>query len=91
MTSRTGSKRNRAATGRGVATTHAGNEIRVSPADEYMTRNEVAARLKVAPKTLSNWHHLKKGPKCFRLAGGHYRYRTADVLAYEQGLLTASK
>lgn len=73
-----------AATSRPLVTPHSGNEVRVTAADEYMTRDQVAARLKIAPKTLSNWHHLGKGPKCFRLAGGRFRYLAADVLAWEQ-------
>lgn len=84
MTTARGARRNGAATSRALATPNSGNEIRVAPTDTYLTREQVAARLQVAPKTLSNWHHLRKGPKCFRLAGGRYRYRTVDVLEWEQ-------
>ncbi|MFJ4653780.1 helix-turn-helix transcriptional regulator [Nocardia sp. NPDC088792] len=82
--------RKRAATAQGLANTHSGTEIRVTTADDYMTRDQVAARWKLSPKTLSNWHHLGKGPRCFRLANGRYRYRTADVLAYEEHLLESA-
>lgn len=77
-------RRNPAATRAALDSARSGNEIRVTVDDEYMTREQVAKRLKLKPKTLSNWHHLGKGPKCFRLANGGYRYRAADVLKFEE-------
>ncbi len=30
--------------------------------DEYFTKNECAAELNVAPRTLDRWHRLREGP-----------------------------
>jgi excisionase family DNA binding protein len=50
----------------------------------YLTRAEVAKRLRVTPKTLANWASAGKGPRCIRLDGGHVRYLREEVLAWEQ-------
>lgn len=49
----------------------------------WLTRDEVAARLRVAPKTLAQWAHQHKGPP-FGKFGKHVRYRITDVEAWEQ-------
>ncbi|WP_378743214.1 helix-turn-helix domain-containing protein [Nocardia brasiliensis] len=50
---------------------------------EWLTRAEVAARLKVAPQTLANWAWEGRGPRFAKPEGGHCRYRLADVIAWE--------
>lgn len=48
----------------------------------WMTRPEVAERLRVAEKTLAKWACLKTGPKYARF-GGRVRYHRDDVIAWE--------
>lgn len=56
----------------------------MTPSDAYwLTREEVAERLKVPEKTLAQWGHLRKGPKYARF-GRHCRYRLSDVIAWEE-------
>ncbi|WP_084525020.1 helix-turn-helix transcriptional regulator [Nocardia vaccinii] len=50
----------------------------------YLTRAEVAERLRLTTKTLANWASAGKGPRCIRLGGGHVRYLSEEVLAWEQ-------
>ncbi|WP_280428339.1 helix-turn-helix domain-containing protein [Nocardia brasiliensis] len=52
--------------------------------DDWMTREELAARLKVPVKTLAGWaaRSPQKGPR-YALIGRHARYRLADVIAWE--------
>jgi predicted DNA-binding transcriptional regulator AlpA len=50
----------------------------------YLTRSEVAQRLRLTTKTLANWASAGKGPRCIRLDGGHVRYLREEVLAWEQ-------
>lgn len=51
-------------------------------AANWMTREEVADRLKVAPKTVANWASEEKGPR-FAKIGKRCLYRLIDVQAWE--------
>ena len=58
-----------------------------SEAKELMTTEEVAALLKVAPATLSDWRHDRKGPQYYKINGRMIRYKLSEVLAWlEQSL-----
>lgn len=48
----------------------------------WLSRDEVARRLKVPTKTLAQWATQKKGPR-FAKIGRFARYRLADVEAWE--------
>ncbi len=50
--------------------------------DEWLTRREVSARVKVPVATLNQWGPQGKGPK-YALFGRHARYRLSDVIAWE--------
>lgn len=50
--------------------------------DEYMTTEEVAAWLKVAPSTVCRWRMASKGPRVTWLSPTLPRYRRADVAAW---------
>jgi len=54
------------------------------PAELWLTRMEVAARLRIAPKTLDQWAHKRYGPPYARF-GKYARYRLADIVAWEDG------
>ena len=49
----------------------------------WLTTTELAARLKVAPATLWQWHHRGYGPRPVRI-GGKLRYRLRDVETWER-------
>lgn len=51
--------------------------------DAWLTRQEVADRAQVSPKTLAQWATQKKGPRYARF-GGHVRYRLSDVAQWEE-------
>lgn len=53
----------------------------------HLTEKEVAARLKVSARALRKWRAEGGGIPCMGLGsdGKTYRYRLADVEAYEQG------
>ena len=51
--------------------------------DPWLTRPEVAGRLKIPAKTLAEWASQKKGPP-FTKIGRWARYRLSDVIAWEQ-------
>ena len=58
-------------------------EIADNP-DPWLTRRDVAARLRVQEKTLANWATKGFGPKYVRLGGnGPARYRLSEVEAFE--------
>lgn len=46
---------------------------------EYMTKNEVAALLRVTTRTLDNWRDAGAGPPHLVLARRHVRYPHAAV------------
>ncbi len=48
-----------------------------------MTTEELAAHLRVEPKTLANWRYLGRGP-IYVKDGGLVRYRREDVEAWER-------
>ncbi|MBF6171155.1 helix-turn-helix transcriptional regulator [Nocardia blacklockiae] len=50
----------------------------------YLTRAEVAERLRLKPKTLANWASAGKGPPCIRLGGRAIRYPRKDFDAWER-------
>ncbi|WP_280395512.1 helix-turn-helix transcriptional regulator [Nocardia brasiliensis] len=56
----------------------------MSTQTEWLTRREVADRLKFSPKTLAKWATEGKGPKYERKGNGHCRYRLSDVVAWEE-------
>lgn len=50
--------------------------------DVYLTRDELAARIKFEVNTLAHWAARGEGPTC-RKFGGRVRYKLADVEAWE--------
>jgi excisionase family DNA binding protein len=50
--------------------------------DEWLTRQEVAARVKVPTATLAQWASQGRGPKYAKF-GRHVRYRLSNVIAWE--------
>lgn len=60
-----------------------GNAPTAQPSDELLTTAEVAALLKVAPRTLANLRSMAgaRGPRWIKL-GGAVRYRTSAVREY---------
>jgi len=50
--------------------------------DPYLTRPEVAQRLRVPEKTLAQWASQGKGPRYARF-GRHCRYKLSDCVAWE--------
>lgn len=56
----------------------------VAPAaDVWLTRPQLAERLKVSAKTLAMWASRRAGPPYARINGGFVRYRLSDVEAWE--------
>lgn len=53
-----------------------------TPEDVWITRPELASRLKVPSATPAQWASQGKGPKYAKF-GRHVRYRLADVIAWE--------
>lgn len=51
--------------------------------DQWLTRAEVAERLRVPEKTLAQWGHQKRGPRYARF-GRHTRYRLSELVEWEQ-------
>lgn len=51
--------------------------------EEWLTRQELSERLKVAVKTLAQWATKGEGPRYARFRGGYVRYRLRDVIAWE--------
>ncbi|GAB4597520.1 helix-turn-helix domain-containing protein [Mycobacterium avium subsp. hominissuis] len=58
-----------------------------SSEDYWLTRPEVAQRLRVPAKTLAQWASRGCGPR-YALFGKHSRYRLSDVIAWEEGQFT---
>ncbi|WP_396929203.1 helix-turn-helix domain-containing protein [Mycolicibacterium sp.] len=54
-------------------------DLSVSP---WLTRDEVAARLRIPKSTLESWAAERKGPP-FGKFGRHVRYRLSDVIHWE--------
>ena len=55
--------------------------------DYWLTRLEVAERLRVPEKTLAQWACQGKGPKYAKF-GRHCRYRLSDLIAWENAQAT---
>ena len=53
-----------------------------STEDYWLTRREVAERLRVPEKPLAQWASQGKGPKYARF-GRHCRYRLSDCMDWE--------
>lgn len=51
-------------------------------ADQWLTRSEVAGRLRVPEKTLAQWASQRKGPP-YKRFGRHTRYRLSECIAWE--------
>jgi len=49
--------------------------------DRYVNDIEAAKILSVAPQTLRNWRHQRRGP-AYSKRGRMVRYRLADLLAF---------
>lgn len=50
----------------------------------WLTREQVAGRLRIPPKTLAEWASKRIGPRYARF-GRHVRYLLRDVLEWEAG------
>lgn len=50
---------------------------------KHLTPVELAERLGVNTRTLTNWRGSNTGPKYFKPTGNRVRYRLADVEAWE--------
>ncbi|GFG84564.1 helix-turn-helix transcriptional regulator [Mycolicibacter algericus] len=50
--------------------------------DVWLTRQEVADRLKLPVRTIAMWAYRRIGPR-YTVFGRHARYRLADVQAWE--------
>jgi predicted site-specific integrase-resolvase len=50
----------------------------------HFNQVELAARLKVSPRTLERWRWTGEGPAFLKI-GGRVVYRLEDVQAYENG------
>ncbi|MGV0994215.1 MAG: helix-turn-helix transcriptional regulator [Mycobacterium sp.] len=48
----------------------------------WLSRNEVAERLGIPPKTLAEWASKGTGPRYAKF-GRHVRYRLSDVVEWE--------
>ncbi|MGV9331062.1 helix-turn-helix transcriptional regulator [Nocardia sp. NPDC003726] len=57
--------------------------------DYWLSREEVAGRLKLPPKTLAEWASKGKGPR-FAKIGRFTRYRLADLEAWENEQFTGA-
>jgi len=58
----------------------------VTAQSPYLTRPEVAARLRIPTQTLAQWAHNGSGPP-FGKFGRHVRYHLADVEAWERSCI----
>ena len=50
----------------------------------HLNQVELAARLKISPRTLERWRWTGEGPAFLKI-GGRVIYRLEDVEAYEDG------
>jgi len=59
--------------------------------DMYYTTKEVAAMLKISPRTLENWRNLRQGP-AFVKFGSRVLYSSEAIEAYaaDRAVITAS-
>lgn len=57
--------------------------------DRMLSKTELSERWGVSVKTLENWRHAGKGPKC--IAIGKPRYLLSEVVRWEQENMTTGK
>lgn len=50
--------------------------------DYWLSRPDLAGRLKLPVTTLTKWAYEKKGPRYVKI-GRHCRYKLSDVIAWE--------
>lgn len=55
---------------------------KAQPLPDFLTREQLAAKLGKTVKTLNNWAQRGKGPRAHRLEGGFPVYDTRDVAAW---------
>jgi excisionase family DNA binding protein len=55
----------------------------------WLSRKQLAERLGIPEKTPAEWASKKSGPRYARF-GKHVRYRLADVLEWEESMMSAS-
>lgn len=55
--------------------------------DYWLTREEVAERLKLSVPTLNQWAYRKKGPR-YTVMGRFARYKLSDLIAWEDAQST---
>lgn len=53
-----------------------------APSDPWLTREDLAARLRLPKSTLNQWACRGLGPR-YAVFGRHARYRLSDVIAWE--------
>lgn len=56
----------------------------VTTDQEYFTRTELAARLRLRAQTLADWHCKGRGPRAVKLGGVLLRYPCDDVIEWER-------
>lgn len=54
--------------------------------DVLLMPKELASRWSMSVDTLSNWRHLKRGPRYVKLSGTKFsiRYKLSDIEKYEK-------
>lgn len=52
------------------------------PLPDFLTREQLAAKLGLKLKTLQNWTANGKGPRAYRLEGGFAVYKIDDVASW---------
>lgn len=55
--------------------------------DYWLSREEVAGRVKVPVKTLAEWASRGKGPRFYKI-GRYARYKMSDLIAWEEAQAT---
>lgn len=55
--------------------------------DYWLSREEVASRVKVPVKTLAEWASRGKGPRFYKI-GRYARYKMSDLIAWEEAQAT---
>lgn len=55
-----------------------------SPEDEYLTRTEAAAVLRVQPRTLADWERTGRGPPAVRISRAVALYSRRGLTAFLQ-------
>lgn len=56
--------------------------------DYWLSRPDLAGRLKLPVTTLTKWAYEKKGPRYVKI-GRHCRYKLSDVIAWEDAQYSA--